>query len=134
MSDLPDTPFCRVLPSGHEVHYWDKSGTECLCRVAVKAEKPRAEVDLSKYMVVTTLAMRKRHLARWMHQDRSRGRLPGLVGGTLCGHSGAANQERVDYERAQHDRKPLVVADLPECRACLRSAEAEARELAGDLS
>lgn len=36
MSDLPDTPYCRVLPSGHEVHWWDKSGNECLCGVAAK--------------------------------------------------------------------------------------------------
>lgn len=74
----------------------------------------------------TTSSHRKRHLSRELEPSR-RGSAPGRYGRTLCGQSGR-DQERVNYDLPTGWLKRVVVADLPPCSLCERSARAAVRD------
>lgn len=73
---------------------------------------------------VTGFNRRRKHWAR-EGTLKTAPRGAGRQGPTLCGDEGE-DQERCDARDRQWGavrRKPLVIADLPECRLCARSKE-----------
>lgn len=75
----------------------------------------------------TTAAKTKRHYTTDFAPDRHAPRTPGRTGKTLCGNYGI-DELRANWERDRLLRrpKPLVVADLPECKLCARAKTARA--------
>src|SRR6476646_10491351 len=87
----------------------------------------------------TTEGRRRRHLSDYLVPARHAPRIGGRSGPTLCGRAGR-DEERVNAARKVYDddgltwamvppSRVVVVADLPECRSCLRCAEAFNRSL-----
>lgn len=80
----------------------------------------------------TTESRRLRHLSDQLGADRHAPYRDGRGGPTLCGQSGR-DEARANAARKVYDdngstwsmvppKKRVILADLPECRSCLRSA------------
>jgi hypothetical protein len=74
----------------------------------------------------TTIAAKKRHLSRNLTPPRNGS--PGRYGRTLCGLAGR-DETRANFESRGPFRhgQPLVLADLPLCKVCDRSAQTAGR-------
>jgi hypothetical protein len=75
----------------------------------------------------TTEARRKRHYSAMLVPDWRTPPLPGRAGDTLCGQRGR-DEVRANVPVGQYKRKPVRVADLPECSLCCRSKAKLERE------
>lgn len=86
--------------------------------------------------ICTTPGGRKRHLSQNLAAERGQAALVGRAGRTLCGLTGAIDQQRVGRQVAAQVMRPCKdITDMPPCRACYRAVGKPADEtfhLTGD--